>query len=37
MLETAVLSNDTNEVKALYSEHGEFEFTAGALGLAMRF
>lgn len=37
LLEGAVLSNDIDEVKALYSEHGEFEFTARALGLAMRF
>lgn len=37
LLEAAVLSNDTDEVKTLYSEYGEFEFTARALGLAMRF
>ena len=37
LLEEAVLRNDIEGVKALFAEHGTFEFTARALGLAMRF
>ncbi len=37
LLEAAVLNNDADAVNALFKEHGEFEFTARALGLAMRF
>lgn len=36
-LESAVLRNDVAEVRRLYAEHGSFEFTARALGLACRF
>lgn len=37
LLETAVLENDTAAVKSLFEEYDEFEFTARAIGLAMRF
>ena len=37
LLETAVLKNDIAAVKEHFEEYSEFEFTARALGLAMRF
>jgi len=37
LMEEAVLRNDIEGVKALFAEHGTFEFTARALGLALRF
>ena len=37
LLEEAVLSNDAEKVKALFKEYGTFEFTARALGFALRF
>lgn len=36
LLETAVANNDVDAVNSLFVEHGEFEFTARALGQACR-
>ena len=37
LLENAVLAGDIEQVKSLFAEHGSFEFTARALGIACRF
>ncbi len=37
LLEAAVLAGDIKQVQTLFSEHGSFEFTARALGIACRF
>ena len=36
LLEAAIAANDVEAVRALYAEHGSFEFTARALSLACR-
>lgn len=37
LLNTAVLTNNVQDVQALFAKHHQFEFTARAFGLAMRF
>ena len=37
LLENAVLAGDIEQAKSLFAEHGSFEFTARALGIACRF